>query len=71
MSDAVLLPMSIGIPIVIDEHMPSFSWSMHDDKIWTDSMDTVEAELNHEFLRSCGIASEKPRYIPMPNLLTI
>lgn len=67
----VLPGIAAGIPIVVNPHMPPFSWTMHDGKLWADSMETIEAELNHEFLKSCGIASEKSNYIPMPDFLTV
>ena len=57
------------IQITVDKFMPPNSWSFHDGRIWADAMGTIEQEMNFEFLKSCGIYSERPRFIPMPNLL--
>lgn len=56
-----------GIPIVVNEHMPPNSWTVVDNKILTDAMGTIEAEMNFNFLKSCGIYSERPKYIKLPN----
>ncbi len=59
-----------SVPIIVNQHMPENSYSMHDGAIYADSMQTIENALNHEFLKSCGIASVTPRYIPLPDMLS-
>jgi len=59
-----------SIPIIVDQHMPENSYSMHDGAIYADSMQTIENALNHEFLKACGIASEPPSYIRLPDFFS-
>jgi hypothetical protein len=58
-----------SFPIIVNQYMEANTWSMHDGAIYADSMQTIENALNHEFLKACGIASEKPRYISLPDFL--
>lgn len=60
----------IGIPIIIDRYMAANTFSIHDGSIYADSFETVKTAFDHEFMRSCGVASaiESPRYIPLPDM---
>ena len=49
-----------GMEIVVSGYMEHRSYGFMGDKIITDNLETIDAVLNEEFLRACGISPIDP-----------